>query len=95
MRSRYCEGGRAVGRCEVDRRERCGRQPAGEPFFRAFERRFKTRGTDRLQQIIHGVNFKGANRKRVIRRNKDDGHARADQLEHFEAVEFWHLDVQK
>ena len=50
---------------------------------------------ERLEQVVERVNFEGAQRVLVVRGDEDDDRRAVEQLQHFEAVELRHLDVEQ
>src|SRR5208282_650571 len=51
--------------------------------------------TKRLQEVVHGVDFKGADGIGVVRGNEDDGAAGTNQLEDLEAIKLGHLNIEE
>ena len=92
MRSRYSPGGRA-GVAQFRRQLRRPRFAQTPPH--APERFAEPLAAERLQQIIHRRRFERPHRVLVERGDEHHGHARIDQLEHFEAVELRHLDIHE
>ena len=89
-RSSGVSGGRAAGAQRGDRRPG-GRRPVARPL----ERRGEPLVRERLQQVVDRVDLERPQGELVVRRDEDDRHAAAEQLEHLEAVELRHLDVEE
>jgi len=68
---------------------------AGEAFLGAIERGFETVSSERLQKIIHGMDFEGLDGVPVEGGDEDYAQIVADQFENFEAIELGHLDIEK
>src|SRR5437868_1592029 len=87
--------------CELPRRaRRCfqlgrWRQFAPNSLTSASERLLKSLRSERLKQVIDRVYFECAQGMLVVGGGEDDRHVGPDQLQHFKAVELWHLDIQK
>src|SRR5688572_18846390 len=66
-----------------------------KPLTRARHCFFETRGVVGLQEIIHRVDVKGADRELVERRDENNVRHSLDPLEHSEAVEVGHLHIDE
>ena len=92
MRCGRWAGGRAAATSR-------GRRRSLKPLFGALEGALEALGAEGLEQVIHGVGVEGAHGVLVVGGGEDHGgRARAgriDQLQHLEAIEFGHLDVEK
>ena len=86
-----------AGRARFPRQLRRGR-PLSQPRLGALQRPLEALGAERLQQVIHRVGVESAHGVLVVRRHEDHRRGvgpRLDQLQHLEAVQFGHLDVEK
>ena len=68
---------------------------AAEALAHAGQRLAQTFGADRLQQVVDRVHLECADRVLVVGGREDHRHVAADQVEHLEAVELRHLDVEE
>ena len=66
-----------------------------DAFLRARKSCFEAVRAEGLEEVVDGVDFKGADRVVVMRGDEDDGGAGADQFQNFEAIELRHLDIEK
>ncbi len=71
------------------------RRISGETLLGAVERGLKALDGDGFEEIVHGVDFEGANGVVVVRGDEDDRGSVADQFENFEAIELGHLNVEE
>ena len=65
---------------------------------RSIDRHFETRGINRLQQIVDGVDFEGLNRVLIVRRHENNVRRRTrvhHVARHFEACQPGHLDIKE
>src|SRR6266403_2453694 len=79
------------GNCQLRR----SRPAFGGTHFHPSQRGREPVFADRLQQIIHGMNFKRFHRVFVIRSNKNYRYIRTNQFQHVEASQLRHLHIQK
>ena len=82
--------GRARLRSQIERRALLSQAQTG-----ALQGLFETLPAERLQQVVHGVGVEGAHGVLVVGGDENHHWAGVDQLQHFEAVQFGHLDVQE
>ena len=87
---------------------RCGRSAGGargghfrreaalaQPRLGSLQRALEAIGAEWLQQVIDRMRVEGAHRVLVVGGDENDGGTGLDQLQHFEAVELRHLDVEE
>src|SRR6185312_1186963 len=72
-----------------------GRQWGLRAALQLLQRRSETIASERLQQVIDGGGVEGPHRILIEGGREDNRRSPFDQLEHFEAVELWHLHVEK
>ena len=61
----------------------------------AVQRSIEPRALDRLEQVVEGVDLERAQGVLVVGRREHDHRARRDALDHLEAAEPGHMDVEK
>src|SRR5579872_1226959 len=61
----------------------------------AIESGFETLSVKRLQKVIDRMHIEGADGIFIVGSNEYDGPIRANQLEHFEAVQLRHLNIEE
>ncbi len=71
------------------------RSPRLKPLARAIDRFGQPLRAERLQQIVDRVDFECLQRVLIVRGDEDHGDVAADEIEHLEAVELRHLDVEE
>src|SRR5690349_3264535 len=69
----------------------------GQPGFCALKRLFETAAIERLHQVVDGRHFKSAKRILIIccDKNYKRDASRREGLEHIEAIDLRHLDIEK
>ena len=63
--------------------------------FGAIERALETLGGKRFEQIVGRLRVEGAHGVLIVGGDEDHGRLGVDQLEHLEAIELRHLDVEE
>ena len=63
-----------------------------EPFAEGFVEALFGEG---FEQVVDGVGLEGADGVFIEGGGEDDGGRVFDELEHFEAIDLWHLDIEE